>query len=200
MGFEPTTFCMASRRSSQLSYSRSGVVILAPDRGTRRRARPTTTAAHSTTSPWASWTRRTWRNPVGPRVGRPDGVGSWGTAGSTVYTYGNSELRGGITALSPKQGIVVQNTADGWSHDVYTVTPGIPGDSGSGFMSATGGAIGVLSTVQIAPLAGSNGVGDPREIAYMHANEPAFSGVNLVPGTEPFNPDVVGAALKPVGL
>jgi hypothetical protein len=23
MGFEPTTFCMASRRSSQLSYSRS---------------------------------------------------------------------------------------------------------------------------------------------------------------------------------
>ena len=24
MGFEPTTFCMASRRSSQLSYSRNG--------------------------------------------------------------------------------------------------------------------------------------------------------------------------------
>jgi hypothetical protein len=24
MGFEPTTFCMASRRSSQLSYSRIG--------------------------------------------------------------------------------------------------------------------------------------------------------------------------------
>jgi hypothetical protein len=24
MGFEPTTFCMASRRSSQLSYSRRG--------------------------------------------------------------------------------------------------------------------------------------------------------------------------------
>jgi hypothetical protein len=24
MGFEPTTFCMASRRSSQLSYSRTG--------------------------------------------------------------------------------------------------------------------------------------------------------------------------------
>ncbi len=24
MGFEPTTFCMASRRSSQLSYSRAG--------------------------------------------------------------------------------------------------------------------------------------------------------------------------------
>ena len=27
MGFEPTTFCMASRRSSQLSYSRSGAAV-----------------------------------------------------------------------------------------------------------------------------------------------------------------------------
>ncbi|MGA8217024.1 MAG: serine protease, partial [Solirubrobacterales bacterium] len=118
-----------------------------------------------------------------------------------VYTYGNSELRGGVTALSPKQGIVVQNAASGWSHDVYTLTPGIPGDSGSGFMDASGGAIGILSTVQLAPLAGSNGVGDlAKEIAYMHANDSAFSGVNLVPGTEPFSGDVVRAALKGLGL
>ena len=27
MGFEPTTFCMASRRSSQLSYSRKGRAV-----------------------------------------------------------------------------------------------------------------------------------------------------------------------------
>ena len=27
MGFEPTTFCMASRRSSQLSYSRMEVIL-----------------------------------------------------------------------------------------------------------------------------------------------------------------------------
>jgi hypothetical protein len=140
-------------------------------------------------------------NPSVPSLGGPTGVGSWGAAGSKVYTYGNSELRGGVTALSPKQGVVIDNTGGGWSHDVYTVTPGIPGDSGSGFMDATGGAIGVLSTVQIAPLAGSNGVGDlPNEIAYMHANESAFSGVSLVPGTEPFNPGAVAAVLKGVGL
>jgi hypothetical protein len=140
-------------------------------------------------------------NPSVPGFGGPTGVGSWGGTGSTVYTYGNSELRGGVTALSPKQGVVVQNAPSGWSHDVYTVTPGIPGDSGSGFLSANGGAIGVLSTVQLAPLAGSNGVGDlPKEIAYMHANAAGFSGVNLVPGTEPFNPSVVGAVLKAVGL
>jgi hypothetical protein len=140
-------------------------------------------------------------NPSVPGFGGPTGVGSWGGTGSTVYTYGNSELRGGVSALSPKQGIVVQGTPSGWSHDVYTVTPGIPGDSGSGFMNATGGAIGVLSTVQLAPLAGSNGVGNlPMEISYMHANASGFSGVNLVPGTEPFNANVVGAVLTGAGV
>jgi len=79
-------------------------------------------------------------NPSVPGFGGPTGVGSWGGTGSTVYTYGNSSLRGGVTTLSPKQGTVVQNTPSGWSHDVYTATPGIPGDSGSGFLNASGGA------------------------------------------------------------
>jgi hypothetical protein len=140
-------------------------------------------------------------NPSVPQLGGPTGVGAWGASGSTVYSYGNSELRGGITPLSPKQGVVVQNTGGGWSHDVYTATPGIPGDSGSGFLNASGGAIGVLSTVQLAPLAGSNGVGDlPSEIAYMHANAPGFAGVDLVPGTEPFDGNVVPAVLEGIGL
>jgi hypothetical protein len=91
----------------------------------------------------------------------------------------------------------VRGTPSGWSHDVYTVTPGIPGDSGSGFINGTGGAIGILSTVQLAPLAASNGVGNlGMELAYMHANAAGFSGVNLVPGTEAFNPNIVGAVLK----
>src|SRR4051794_29306460 len=134
-------------------------------------------------------------NPSVPGFGGPTGVGTVGNLGSTVYSYGNSELRGGVTKLSPKQGVVIQNQGNGWSHNVFTVTPGIPGDSGSGFMNGSGQAIGVLSTLQIAPAAGSNGVGDiSKEIAYMHANS-SFSGVNLVPGTEPFKPDLVGAIL-----
>jgi hypothetical protein len=132
-------------------------------------------------------------NPSVPGFGGPTGVGTVGDLGSTVYTYGNSSLRLGITKLSPKQGTVIQNEGNGWSHNVATVTPGIPGDSGSGFMNATGQAIGVLSTLQIAPLAGSNGVGDiGKEIAYMQANS-SFSGTNLVPGTQPFKPDLAGA-------
>ena len=73
---------------------------------------------------------------------------------------------------------------------------GIPGDCGSGFVNASGQAGGVLSTLALAPLPASNGVGDlQREIAYMHAHS-SFSGVNLVPGTEPFNPDLIGAIGK----
>jgi hypothetical protein len=140
-------------------------------------------------------------NPSVPAFGGPTGVGNWGGTGSTVYSYGNSELRGGVAALSPKQGIVVQGTPSGWSHDVYTVTPGVPGDSGSGFLNANGAAIGVLSTVQLAPLAASNGVGNlSQELAYMRANDSGLSGVNLVPGTEPFNANVVQAVLKGLGV
>jgi hypothetical protein len=134
-------------------------------------------------------------NPSVPGFGGPTGVGSVGGLGSTVYSYGNSSLRAGLTKLSPKQGIVVQNEGDGWSHVVATLTPGIPGDSGSGFLNGSGEAIGVLSTLQLAPLPATNGVGDlARELAYMRANS-AFAGVQLVRGTEPFKPDLVGAIL-----
>jgi hypothetical protein len=87
----------------------------------------------------------------------------------------------------------VQSEGGGWSRTVYTVTPGVPGDSGSGFLDAAGHAVGVLSTLQVLPTPGSNGVGDlALELAYMHANS-TFSGVNLVNGTKPFKADLAGA-------
>ncbi len=133
-------------------------------------------------------------NPSVPGYGGPTDVGTIGDLGSTVFSYGNSELRLGITKLSPKQGTVIQNEGGGWSHIVLTLTPGVPGDSGSGFLSEAGEAFGVLSTLQIAPLAGSNGVGDlQRELAYARAH--GFPSLQLVAGTEPFNPSLVGAIL-----
>jgi len=132
-------------------------------------------------------------NPSVPGWGGPTGVGTVSSAGDRVYTYGNSELRGGVTKLSPKTGVLLQNEGNGWSHDLYTVTPGIPGDSGSGFLNASGQAIGILSTVQLAPVAASNGVGDlAKELAYLHANT-SFGGVNLVAGTQPFQSNLVTA-------
>src|SRR6476620_2017365 len=130
-------------------------------------------------------------NPSVPFWGGPTGIDTDGTAaGDRVYTYGNSSLRGGIEQLKPHTGASLGDDAadGGWSHPVYTVTPGIPGDSGSGFMNADGQALGVLSTVAIAPLAGSNGVGDlGKELAYAQSNS-GISGLSLVHGTEPFSP------------
>src|SRR3954470_11277545 len=127
-------------------------------------------------------------NPSIPFWGGPTGVHSGGTAtGDTVLSYGNSELRGGITQLSPKQGKSVGDDGNGWSHTVYTVTPGIPGDSGSAFLDASGKALGVLSTVAIAPLAPSTGVGaGGREVSCLHAHS-SFTAVQLALGTEAFN-------------
>jgi hypothetical protein len=130
-------------------------------------------------------------NPSVPFWGGPIGIDTDGTAtGDRVYTYGNSSLRAGVEPLKPHTGASVGDDAadGGWSHPVYTVTPGIPGDSGSGFLSGDGKALGVLSTVAIAPLAGSNGVGDlGKELAYAQANS-GIAGLSLVNGTEPFSP------------
>jgi S1-C subfamily serine protease len=126
-------------------------------------------------------------DPSIPFWGGPTGVATTSpAAGDTVYSYGNSELRGGLSPLSPKYGKLVQNDGGGWTHTVYTATPGIPGDSGSAFLNSNGQALGVLSTVAIAPLAGSNNVSDlGRMLTYMHAH--GGPGANVVEGT-PFSP------------
>ncbi|MGZ4446316.1 MAG: hypothetical protein ACXVWZ_10225 [Nocardioides sp.] len=130
-------------------------------------------------------------NPSVPFWGGPTGIDTDGTAaGDRVYTYGNSSLRAGLSPLSPHTGASLgDDPADGgWSHPLYTVSPGIPGDSGSGFMSADGKAVGVLSTLGLAPLPASNNIGDlAKELAFAQAHS-GFSGLTLVNGTEPFNP------------
>src|SRR5680860_1101083 len=127
-------------------------------------------------------------NPSLPFWGGPVGINTEGApAGERVYSFGNSSLRGGIEELSPKTGTSVGTTGEGWSHPVYTLTPGVPGDSGSAFLDAEGNALGTLSTLAIAPLAGSNGVGDlSLELAFAQANS-GISGLTLEPGTEPFS-------------
>ena len=125
-------------------------------------------------------------NPSVPVFGGPTGLRTTGTAfGEKVASYGNSSLRFGLSPFSPKYGRSLGTDSGGWNHTVYTATPGVPGDSGSGFLDGTGKAFGTLSTVALAPLTASNGVGDlSRELAYAQAH--GFPGLTLVPGTEPF--------------
>ena len=128
-------------------------------------------------------------NPSIPFWGGPVAINTDGTAaGDRVYSFGNSSLRGGVEELSPKTGLSLGTEGDGWSHPVYTLTPGVPGDSGSAFLDAEGNALGTLSTLAIAPLAGSNGVGDLNsELGYAQQYG-GIAGLKLVPGTEPFSP------------
>jgi len=115
-----------------------------------------------------------WGGPTGTR---PSGAASSGN----VYTYGNSGLRGGVSTLSPKTGTSLGTSAGGWNHTIYTATPGIPGDSGSGVLDSTGRALGVLVTVAIAPFPGSNGVTDlGRAVDYARAH--GFADLTLTQG------------------
>ncbi len=125
-------------------------------------------------------------NPSIPHWGGPVGLGSRTRLGSKVYSYGNSSLRLGLDLLNPKVGVSVGDTGGGWSHNVLTLTPGIPGDSGSAFLDSQGRALGVLSTLALLPLPASNGVGDlRRELSYMQAHTDVDAVLAL--GTEPFD-------------
>lgn len=124
-------------------------------------------------------------NPSIPFWGGPDGIGGASAAMEKVYTYGNSSLRLGIELLSPKEGYSLGQRAGGWTHDVYTATPGIPGDSGSAVLDQDGQALGTLSTLALAPLAGSNGVTD-LALALEYANQHGGVDAELATGTTPF--------------
>lgn len=130
-------------------------------------------------------------DPSVPFFGGPTGIDRDGTApGDRVLSYGNSGLRGGVALLSPKQGISIGDTGRGWSHTVTTLTPGIPGDSGSAFLSADGTALGLLSTLNIAPEVGTNGVSDLARVLGYAQTHGAPGGIGLVTGG-PFSTGVL---------
>lgn len=91
--------------------------------------------------------------------------------GAEVRSFGNSDLRLGIAALGPKEGVLLDAYANGWAYDVFTATPGIPGDSGSAFITSGGAALGVLSTMALTPVPGVNTVISVQQaLAYMKAH------------------------------
>jgi hypothetical protein len=126
-------------------------------------------------------------NPSVPRWGGPNGLASGTGLLEQVYSYGNSSLRLGLAPLSPKTGVSLGTDSGGWNTTVYTLTPGVPGDSGSAFLNSAGQAFGVLSTLNITPLPLGNGVGGlANELTYMRSHASSLSGVQLALGTEPF--------------
>jgi hypothetical protein len=127
-------------------------------------------------------------NPSIPHWGGPTGISHSGLpALASVYAIGNSGLRGGLTLLQPKIGVSLGTEGDGWTHPTYNLLPGIPGDSGGPVLDAAGRAVGVLVTVELAPLVGRNGLTDiGKALAYAHGH--GMPGLLLATGTVPFNP------------
>lgn len=124
-------------------------------------------------------------NPSVPTFGGPTGINTTGLqTGDAVMGIGNSGLRGGVEA--PLQGFGVTDDPSGWYHLVYLIPPGVPGDSGGGFLDKNGNAVGVLVSLNSLPPA-SNGLSDlGRVLAYAQKHS-GLKGLRLVLGTEKFN-------------
>lgn len=120
-------------------------------------------------------------DPSVPLLGGPTGLDTDGlTPGETVYSFQPNNGGSGV-----KTGRSVADDGSGRSHQVVITPPGVPGDSGSGFLDADGRAVGVLST-EFLDRNHSNGVADlALALAYADADG-GLGTVTLVPGTAPF--------------
>ena len=167
--------------------------LLAPGSPRSSSAPRTRTPARTTTWLWSRSTR-----PTSPRSTRRFRSGAAPPASTptapppaTGSTPTATPACGAASAqLSPHTGVSLGDDAadGGWSHPLYTVSPGIPGDSGSAFVSADGKAIGTLSTLGLAPLPASNNIGDlAKELAFAQQHS-GISGLQMVNGTEAFDP------------
>lgn len=132
-------------------------------------------------------------NPSAPFFGGPAGLDADGVAaGEQVHTHGGSPSGLGFAGLSPKVGVSAGGAGGGRYHEVFVLVPGVPGDSGSGYLGAGGAAVGVLSTLNLDPPPVSHGVADlASALAYASAHG-GLGEVALVDGTEPFTPTPEG--------
>jgi hypothetical protein len=125
-------------------------------------------------------------NPSVPVWGGPVALSPGVRSGEAVFGYGGSELGLGLGALAPRRGQSVGDAGHGWRHDVVTAPPGTLGDSGSPFLDPHGAALGLLASIEVSPVPGSNGVGDlARELDYVRLHS-RLRHAQLALGTEPF--------------
>ena len=126
-------------------------------------------------------------SPTVPGLGGPTGLDTDGArAGERVWSVGNSSLLYGAGSLVAQAGAVEGVTDGGWAFFTAMARPGVPGDSGSGYLTAGGRALGQLSTISV----GSQGVGNTvgnlaKELAY--ANRHSRATYRLATGQQPFS-------------
>ncbi|ANY07628.1 hypothetical protein [Pseudonocardia sp. HH130630-07] len=122
-------------------------------------------------------------DPTVPGFGGPVGLEVGGTrSGETVYSHQPNQL----AATPNKQGVSLGRPESPRMHVVVTAPPGVPGDSGSGYLDSEGRAFGVLSSL-LAPTT-ANGVTDIAQALDYAMTYGGIDDVRLVPGTRPFTP------------
>lgn len=139
-------------------------------------------------------------NPSVPFFGGPTGLNTTGTLfGDLVVGMGNSPTRQDLDALKPKQSVAAGSVEGGWANLVYSVSPGIPGDSGGPYLDADGRALGSLTALVLTPPPASNSLTDiAQALAYARAS--GIAGLALALGTEPFaGPLITQALTRPPG-
>lgn len=128
-------------------------------------------------------------NPSVPGFGGPTGLGGARLdSGDRLYTVGASSLRLG-GGESKKQATIIGRVGGGLGYDIRSGNPGIPGDSGSGFLDSQGRARAVLSTISVGlsltPV--TNTVGDlAAEVAWAQRYS-GIKGLRLARGTVRFS-------------
>ncbi len=121
-------------------------------------------------------------NPSVPRLGGPAGLDVDGLLrNEAVYSYQPNNGGDGV-----KRGRSLGDDGSGRTHRVAITPPGIPGDSGSGFLDARGRAFGLLST-EFFDRPRSNGVTDLASALAYATRYGGLGAVALVAGTEPFH-------------
>jgi len=133
-------------------------------------------------------------NPSMPFWGGPTGLADRGfVVPEEVFGYGRSELRKAQSTAGRQSALAFADSPQtaGWSHSFMARSPGIPGDSGSGYLDSSGNAIGTLSTLSFGYVL-INSIGDLRhELAYARAHS-GIRGLRLELGTVRFDADPGG--------
>jgi len=136
-------------------------------------------------------------NPSLPYWGGPTGLTADGVddySVSLVYGYGRSSLRRDGSPSSRQAATLMPGSdTDGWSHTIFSRSPGIPGDSGSGYVDSDGRALGTLSTLVFGAVLW-NGLGDlASELRYARRHS-GIVGLKLELGTVPFDGSLTRAS------
>ncbi len=149
--------------------------------------------------PESTASRRRQGQPVGTRVRWPhrSREAPWCELGSTVYSFGNSELRVGITKLSPKQGIVDPERRQRLEPRRRSPSPRHPGRLRAAASCDENGRSDRHPQHPAARAAPGDQRGRrPRARRSPIAHGHGFPGLRLVPGTKPFKASLLEAIAR----